>query len=126
SGITRRKLMVDVEPSLVPLLLKEGYSPAYGARPLKRTVERLILLPVAKAIASGEVLPGSLLRLMARGHRVEVAVSPPETAESGQETPAPSPRWGTIHEQARHVRQQVVQMRERAAPLTGRRSLLLE
>ena len=34
SGIARRKLVIDVEPSVLPLLLREGYSPAYGARVL--------------------------------------------------------------------------------------------
>src|SRR5205814_8100935 len=46
SGITRRKLVVDVDPAVLPLVLREGYSPAYGARPPMRTVERLVLLPV--------------------------------------------------------------------------------
>jgi ATP-dependent Clp protease ATP-binding subunit ClpC len=47
NGLTRRRLAVDVDPEILPILLREGYSPTFGARPLKRTVERLVLLPVA-------------------------------------------------------------------------------
>jgi ATP-dependent Clp protease ATP-binding subunit ClpC len=126
SGIARRKLVVDVEPSLLPLLLREGYSPAYGARPLKRTVERMVLLPVARAIASGEATAGSLLRLMARGNRVEVEVSPPESAESVPAEPVPSPRAASIFAQAQRLRKSLTSMRERAAPLSSRKSNLLE
>jgi ATP-dependent Clp protease ATP-binding subunit ClpC len=63
SGITRRNLAVDVDPGVVQLLLREGYSPSFGARPLKRTVERLVLMPVARAIAEGAAPAGSVLRL---------------------------------------------------------------
>ena len=53
--------------------MREGYSAQFGARPLKRTVERLLLLPVAKAIAGG--LPGhTILRLTQDGTHVRAAV----------------------------------------------------
>jgi ATP-dependent Clp protease ATP-binding subunit ClpC len=124
-GIARRKLVVDVGASVYPMLLREGYSPAYGARPLKRTVERLILLPVARAIASGELTAGSLVRLVARGTRVEVEVAP---AESGDPAPAlvPSPRTRSAVEQAEHLRRELGLLREKTAPLANRKSLLLD
>jgi len=40
------------------LLLREGYDPAYGARPLRRTIQRLIQDPLALQILEGTVLPG--------------------------------------------------------------------
>ncbi len=128
SGITRRKLVVDVEPTVIPILLREGYSPAYGARPLKRTVERLVLLPVARAIASGEATPGSLLRLVARANRVDVAIEPPETGETPPVTvePAPSARAAAVHAAATELRRQLTSLRERAGPLLGRKSTLLD
>ena len=81
SGLARRRLAVDVEPAVFALLLREGYSPAFGARPLKRTVERLVLLPVARSIAAGEVPFGSVLRLCVRGNHVAVEVMPPVVEE---------------------------------------------
>ncbi len=88
AGIMRRQLAVDVDPSVLPLLLREGYSAAFGARPLKRTVERLVLLPLAGAIAEGKVPSGSLVRLAARRDRVDIEVEPPEPAD-GPAPPAP-------------------------------------
>jgi hypothetical protein len=40
------------------LLVREGTDPAYGARPLKRTIQRLVENPLARAIVSGEFRPG--------------------------------------------------------------------
>ena len=126
SGITRRKLIVDTDPAVLPLLLREGYSPAYGARPLKRTVERLLLLPVARAIASGDAPPGSVLRLVARGSRVEVEVAPPEAADSKAREETKLPRTASVAEHAGRLLEQLAGLRERAAPLSTRKSAVLE
>jgi ATP-dependent Clp protease ATP-binding subunit ClpB len=40
------------------MILREGYDPAYGARPLKRSIQRLIQDPLALKILDGEVLHG--------------------------------------------------------------------
>jgi ATP-dependent Clp protease ATP-binding subunit ClpC len=61
NGITTRRIAVDVAPDVVGLLLKVGYSPAYGARPLKRAIETQFLLPLARLIAAGRVQRGSVL-----------------------------------------------------------------
>jgi ATP-dependent Clp protease ATP-binding subunit ClpC len=124
SGIARRRLVVAPDPEVVPLLLREGYSPAFGARPLKRTVERLVLLPVARAIASGEARPGSLLRLAARRGRVEVEVEAPEALDGAAAPEAPV-RPTPVAERAANLEALVVGLRERSAPLTERKSELL-
>jgi ATP-dependent Clp protease ATP-binding subunit ClpB len=43
------------------LLLQEGTDPRYGARHLKRAVERLLVHPISNLIASGQILPGDRL-----------------------------------------------------------------
>jgi ATP-dependent Clp protease ATP-binding subunit ClpC len=125
SGIARRRLVVDVEPGVLPLLLREGYSPAYGARPLKRTVERLVLLPVARAIASGEAQPGSVLRLAARRGRVEVEVAAPEPADGAPAPEVPAPRAPHVAERLAGLEARVAKLRDGTAPLTERKSELL-
>ncbi|MBI5362479.1 MAG: AAA family ATPase [Planctomycetes bacterium] len=84
-GIARRNLAVDVDPGLVELLLAEGYSPALGARPLKRTIERLVLLPLARLLARGELGPNALVALRAKDGRVVAEIVEGETA--GAHTP---------------------------------------
>ncbi|MEQ8765149.1 MAG: AAA family ATPase [Planctomycetota bacterium] len=70
SGLTRRRLSVDIDPSVTSLLVRSGTSTRYGARPMKRAVERLVLLPLARRIATGQAPIGGVLRLRAAGSRV--------------------------------------------------------
>ena len=44
-------------------LVKEGYDPVYGARPLRRTIERRIENPLAKRILAGEFADGDVVRV---------------------------------------------------------------
>jgi ATP-dependent Clp protease ATP-binding subunit ClpB len=53
-----RKIVLRLTPSARELLLKEGYDPVYGARPLKRAIQRLIQDSLALQILDGKILPG--------------------------------------------------------------------
>ncbi|AEI68297.1 AAA family ATPase [Corallococcus macrosporus] len=46
-GIRRGNVLVEVEPRLLDLLVEEAYDPRYGARPLKRALEKRLTLPLA-------------------------------------------------------------------------------
>jgi ATP-dependent Clp protease ATP-binding subunit ClpB len=48
-----RKITVEVTPEAKELIAEEGYDPAFGARPLKRTIQRLIQNPLAMAVLDG-------------------------------------------------------------------------
>ena len=48
----------ELTPAAKTLLFREGYDPAYGARPMKRAIQRLIQDPLALKILDGEVHPG--------------------------------------------------------------------
>jgi hypothetical protein len=126
SGIRRRQLTVDVDPDVLSLLLREGYSLAFGARPLKRTVERLVLLPLARAIASGEATDGSIVRLRARARNLDVEVSPPSAAAtpaSPAQAAAADPRMPARRSA---LEQRIEALRTRAAPLAEHKVKLLE
>ena len=56
--MAERKITLQLTPAALELLLVEGYDPAYGARPLRRTIQRLIQDPLALRILEGTVLPG--------------------------------------------------------------------
>ncbi len=45
------------------IIAGEGYDPAFGARPLKRAIQRLVQDPLAMAILEGDVVPGGAVRL---------------------------------------------------------------
>jgi ATP-dependent Clp protease ATP-binding subunit ClpB len=61
--LEERKITLELTPAAYTLLLEEGYDPAYGARPLRRTIQRLIQDPLAMQILEGKVLPGDHVRV---------------------------------------------------------------
>ncbi|MBA4791998.1 MAG: ATP-dependent chaperone ClpB [Rhizobiales bacterium] len=58
-----RKITLDLAPEAREFLADKGYDPAYGARPLKRTIQKLVQDPLAEKILGGEVLDGSRVRV---------------------------------------------------------------
>jgi ATP-dependent Clp protease ATP-binding subunit ClpB len=61
-----RKITITLTPGARSLLLREGYDPVYGARPLKRAIQRLIQDPLAMQILDAQVLPGDTVVVDAR------------------------------------------------------------
>jgi ATP-dependent Clp protease ATP-binding subunit ClpB len=53
-----RKMTIELTPAAKELLFLEGYDRAYGARPLKRAIQRLVQDPLALKILESEVLHG--------------------------------------------------------------------
>ncbi|MFL5685885.1 MAG: ATP-dependent chaperone ClpB [Chloroflexota bacterium] len=51
-------LVLELTPAAKALIVREGTDPAFGARPLKRTIQRLVENPLARAIVAGEFRPG--------------------------------------------------------------------
>jgi protein subunit release factor B len=75
NGLLRRELRVDVDRSVYDLLASRGYDEMYGARPLRRQVEKLAVLPVARRIVNlGKDQRGSLLRLAVKNGDISVGV----------------------------------------------------
>jgi ATP-dependent Clp protease ATP-binding subunit ClpB len=61
--LAERKVRIELTPAARERLVRDGYDPAYGARPLRRTVQRLVQDPLAMRILDGSVLPGNLVRV---------------------------------------------------------------
>lgn len=62
-GITRRNLLVEIDDSVIELVLERGYSPQFGARPLKREIEKIVVGPLARQLAQRSADGHSLLRV---------------------------------------------------------------
>ncbi len=56
--LAEQDIVVEVTPEARAELARQGFDPAFGARPLKRVVQRHIQNPLASAILSGEITPG--------------------------------------------------------------------
>ncbi|MBI5250320.1 MAG: ATP-dependent chaperone ClpB [Desulfomonile tiedjei] len=61
------KLELSLDPAARELLASEGFDPAYGARPLKRSIQRLIENPLALEILKGRFKPGDVIGISAEG-----------------------------------------------------------
>ena len=71
SMLTERNVRLVLEPSARELLMREGYDPTYGARPLKRAIQSLIQNPLAVKLLQGEIVPGQTVHVSANGDTME-------------------------------------------------------
>jgi len=56
--LEERKIHVQLTEAAKERLVREGYDPTYGARPLKRTIQRRVLDPLAMRVLEGELREG--------------------------------------------------------------------
>jgi ATP-dependent Clp protease ATP-binding subunit ClpB len=61
--VADRKLALDITPAAKQLMVAEGYDPVYGARPLKRAIQRLLQNPLAMAVLEGKYAEGDRIRV---------------------------------------------------------------
>ena len=56
--LDEQDLVLELTPAAKTLIVREGTDPAYGARPLKRTIQRLVENPLARSLLKGDFQPG--------------------------------------------------------------------
>ena len=56
-----RKITLELTPAAREALFREGYDPSFGARPLKRAIQKLLADPLALKILEGDIQPGEHL-----------------------------------------------------------------
>ena len=66
-----RKIHVELADQAKDMLIAEGYDPVYGARPLKRTIQRRVLDPLAMRVLQGEFGEGTVVRIDASRGELE-------------------------------------------------------
>jgi ATP-dependent Clp protease ATP-binding subunit ClpB len=87
--LTERQVRIELTPASRALVLAEGFDPAYGARPLRRTVQRLIQDSLAKEILEGRINQGDTIRVEAEGGKMKfVHVTSPAGATAPATEPA--------------------------------------
>jgi ATP-dependent Clp protease ATP-binding subunit ClpB len=80
--LAEKKVTLHLTAAAKALLFREGYDPAYGARPMKRAIQRLIQDPLALKILDGEVRPGDEVAVDADSKTGEMKFSR-ETVKAG-------------------------------------------
>jgi ATP-dependent Clp protease ATP-binding subunit ClpB len=61
--LSERKIVLELDESARKWLADKGYDPAYGARPLKRVIQKYVQDPLAEKILTGEVRDGDLVKI---------------------------------------------------------------
>jgi ATP-dependent Clp protease ATP-binding subunit ClpB len=65
--LQEKDITLVVDESARQFLAEEGWDPAFGARPLKRAIQRTLENPLAKRLLAGELPPGGTVRAYAEG-----------------------------------------------------------
>lgn len=65
-----RKLNLEISETAADWLVNAGYDPVYGARPLKRAIQRELETPIAKSILAGQYGDGQTVRVDVRDERL--------------------------------------------------------
>jgi len=78
--LTDRKLKIEMDDKARTWLANKGYDPAYGARPLKRVIQKSVQDPLAELILAGKVKDGQTVRLGVRDGNLVINDQPVKKA----------------------------------------------
>ena len=65
--LAEQEVKLELTPAAKELLVREGYDPVYGARPLRRTVQRLIETPLSRSLLKNEFATGDTVQVDVEG-----------------------------------------------------------
>jgi ATP-dependent Clp protease ATP-binding subunit ClpB len=71
-----RKIALDLDADALNFLAAKGYDPAYGARPLKRVIQKELQDPLAERILAGDILDGSTVKITSGSDRLNFRSRP--------------------------------------------------
>ncbi len=78
--LAERHITLDLTDAAREFLVRVGYDPAYGARPLKRAIQKEVETPLARKLVGGEIRDGQKVHLDVRNHEMTLQVESPAAA----------------------------------------------
>ncbi len=72
AAVADREMKLEVTDAAAELLAEEGYDPRYGARPLRRTIQKLVENPLSSAMLRGEFAAGDTILVDADGGEIKL------------------------------------------------------
>jgi ATP-dependent Clp protease ATP-binding subunit ClpB len=84
--LAARKLTLHVTDAAVDAVAEEGYDPTYGARPLKRVIQRRLQDPIAMAILEGRFTEGDTILVDAKDGQIMISGAEPSASPPVAET----------------------------------------
>jgi ATP-dependent Clp protease ATP-binding subunit ClpB len=79
-----RKIALELQPAARAWLADKGYDPAYGARPLKRVIQKLVQDPLAERLLAGDIHDGETVAVGAGPGGLVIGAEPVEDAPQGK------------------------------------------
>jgi ATP-dependent Clp protease ATP-binding subunit ClpB len=67
-----RRMSIALDPSAEAWLAGRGYDPVYGARPLRRVIQKELVDPVARLLLEGKLQDGDVIQARAGDDRLEI------------------------------------------------------
>ena len=86
--MAQRGLTLQVDPSAREYLAEKGYDPDFGARPLKRTIQREVQDPLALKVVGGEISAGDMIHVTAGPEGLTFTVVQPQPEDEVGKQPA--------------------------------------
>ena len=86
--LSQRRITIELTDAAKDLLIEEGYDPAFGARPLKRVIQRRVQDELALLILRGDVVDGDHVVVDRSGDELVFNVIPGEREEEAEAEPA--------------------------------------
>jgi ATP-dependent Clp protease ATP-binding subunit ClpC len=82
-----KDIKVHLDTTAVEFLIDKGYDPTYGARPMRRAVEKYLEDPLAEDFLRGNIKQGDTLEVHAAGEQLAFKVTQPEQSEPANGSP---------------------------------------
>ncbi|MBV9391747.1 MAG: ATP-dependent Clp protease ATP-binding subunit, partial [Verrucomicrobia bacterium] len=79
--VKAKEIKVVLDSSAVEFLIDKGYDPTYGARPMRRAVEKFLEDPLAEELLRGNIKPGDTLEVHAAADQLGFKVAQHEPGE---------------------------------------------
>ena len=80
-------IKVHLDTTAVEFLIDKGYDPTYGARPMRRAVEKYLEDPLAEGFLRGNIKQGDMLEVHAAVEQLAFKVTQPEQSKSANGSP---------------------------------------
>ncbi|MDA0765770.1 MAG: ATP-dependent Clp protease ATP-binding subunit [Verrucomicrobia bacterium] len=88
--LAEKDIIIELDDSARDFLIKEGYDPSFGARPMRRAVERFLEDPLAESLLRGTVKQGSRVVVRHEEDAKELSFAPKGTKAEPDEAEAPA------------------------------------
>jgi len=79
--VRAKNIRIQLDPTAVEFLIDKGYDPTYGARPMRRAVERYLEDPLAEELLRTNIKQGDTVEVYAAGEQLAFRAAQPEPGQ---------------------------------------------